>query len=153
MLPTNQDILSSLLLVVIVHEIDNAIRIITITRGIYSQTKITGERLNSLKRAFTLATCTISISCSSSETGERATYSLLAARQLYTRYYTQMKLRKHSEDIERAARLEHWDHYRHLMAFRHGGWGRRSKQKPQGQGMKKWWPRDASWILYQMAQK
>jgi hypothetical protein len=79
MLPTNQDILSSLLPVVIVHEIGNAIGIITITRGIYSQTKITGERLNSLKRAFTLATCTISISCSSSETGERATYSLLAA--------------------------------------------------------------------------
>jgi hypothetical protein len=52
MLPTNQDVLSRLLAVVIVYEIGNAIGIITITKDIYSQTKITSEQLNSLNFLF-----------------------------------------------------------------------------------------------------
>jgi hypothetical protein len=71
--------MSRLLTVVIVHKISYAIRIVTITRGIYGETKIIGERLDSLKRTFMLAACAILISCSIFETGEGATYSNLAA--------------------------------------------------------------------------
>ena len=61
MVPTNQNILSRPLAVVIFHEICNAIGIVTITRCVYGETQIVGEWLNSLKWPFTLATCMNSI--------------------------------------------------------------------------------------------
>jgi hypothetical protein len=61
MLPTNQDILSRLLALVMVYEICNTIRIIKITRCVYGKTKIVCKWLDSLKRPSTLATCMISI--------------------------------------------------------------------------------------------